>query len=169
MSSPPEDPVSPELAVVDPGLRAQLASESPQAASGATRARRSRRRGRSRLAVALVLLVALLVAGVATTVLIRRADTPASTAAPIARDFAWAPVTGATAYDVEIRRDDAIVYSTRTTAPHVRVPAQWTRGAQTFALTPGTYRWYVWPVKRSGTGARRSPAVVATTFEVTRP
>jgi len=130
------------------------------------RARRSRRRGRARLAVGLVLLVAALVAAGAATMLIRRADAPA--APPVSRTFAWAPVAGASAYDVEIRRDAAIVYSMRTTVPHVRVPAHWTRGAQTYALTPGTYQWYVWPVRRSGTGARRGAAVVATTFAVDR-
>ena len=106
----------------------------------------------------------MVVAGVAATVLIRRADRPAA-AAPVARNFAWAPVAGATGYDVEIQRDGTIVYSTRTTVPHIRVPARWTRGAESLSLTPGTYHWYVWPLKGSD---RRNPAVVATTFEISR-
>ena len=166
--STPEDQVSPELALVDSGLREQQPAAGPAGSlDAAPRARRSRRRRRSRLGVVLVLLVAILVAGVAAAVLIRHANTSTS-AAPVPRDFAWAPVAGARAYDVEIRRGESIVYSTRTTAPHVRVPARWTRGGQTFSLTPGTYQWYVWPLERSGTGVRRGPAVVATTFAVGR-
>ena len=111
-----------------------------------------------------MLLVAVLVAAAAAAVLIHRAGTSASTGAPVSRNFAWAPVTGATAYDVEIRRDGTTVYSTKTTVPHIRVPAQWTRGGQTFALTPGTYQWFVWPVR----SAHRGPAVVSTTFEINR-
>jgi len=174
VGSPPEEPVSPELALVDSGLRGRLATHEGTAteegagepsSAGASRSRRSRR---SRVGIVLLLLLAVVVAAVAAAVLIRRADTSASTPAPVARNFAWAPVKGATAYVVEIRRDGAVVYTARPTAARVTVPARWQRGARSFALTPGTYQWDVWPVRRSGTGDRRGPAVVATTFRVGR-
>lgn len=107
--------------------------------------------------------------GAATATVTTSAGGGAKAGDSAARDFAWGPVKGATAYDVQMVRDGQVVLSRRTTAPHVTVPARWERNGQTVALTAGTYQWFVWPVRRSGSGMRRGPAVVATTFRVGRP
>jgi hypothetical protein len=84
---------------------------------------------------------------------------------PAARSFAWAPASGATAYHVEIRRGNRIVYSTRTRTTHISVRLR-TVVQKAAPLRPGTYRWYVWPLL--GHERRRGAAVVATTFVVER-
>ena len=190
----PDDPISPELVLVDSSLRERLAlknlqveAEVPDVSStGAAEA--GGERGpftHRRTLTAAVLLVAAVAAGVGITLFVvgHRAtpahrSTPAvSTASPASpttsprtgsagRDFAWAPVKGASRYDVQIRRAGKIIYSTTTSAPRVRIPREWQRSGRTLVLSPGTYQWYVWPMVGSGAGSRRGAAVVATTFTV---
>ena len=86
---------------------------------------------------------------------------------PATRRFAWAPASGAVAYHVEIRRGNTIVYSTSTRATRISVRLR-TAGQKTAPLTPGTYRWYVWPLLRKAHARRRGAAIVATTIVVPR-
>jgi hypothetical protein len=86
---------------------------------------------------------------------------------PATRIFAWAPVSRAVAYDVELRRGDVVVFTARTRATRIRVRTR-NAGKKTGQLTPGTYRWYVWPLRRSGNARRRGAAIVATTIVVGR-
>jgi hypothetical protein len=65
------------------------------------------------------------------------------------RRFAWAPVPGASGYRVEFFRGDVRVYSAETEGPQLDLPPKWTFRGRTQRLAPGTYRWYVWPI-RSG-------------------
>lgn len=106
---------------------------------------------------------------------VARATTTA-TAAPQAgisgaassRLLAWAPVANASGYAVEITRNGESVFSATTSVPHVLIPSRWRHAGSNVTLSPGTYRWYVWPVVRSGTTTRRSPAaVVASNLEIT--
>ena len=193
LAYPSNDPVSPELALVDPTLRERIAmDEQAQAAPEvhppdgvpavetdvSTGHAVERRRSRRLVGGA---------AGIAATccgcrcddrahrdVSSRRISCPCPdgrhrirlprphVSGPSGRSFAWAPVERASEYDVEIRRNGEVVYTATTSVPHVRVPAQWERGGLKLTLSPGAYRWYVWPVL--GAGGRRGAAVVATTF-----
>jgi hypothetical protein len=123
----------------------------------------------------LLVLAAAVVATIVVTKIFRRDASPvrlptvathSSATAPVSgpsgRNFAWAPVKGASEYDVEIRRNGEVVYTAKTSVSHVRVPVQWERGGLKLTLSPGAYQWYVWPLL--GAGGRRGAAVVATTF-----
>jgi hypothetical protein len=63
-------------------------------------------------------------------------------------DFAWAPVQGAVRYRIRFSRGVDVVFQTVTKAPRLHVRAT--------LLSPGEYRWRVWPVMRSGREARSS-------------
>jgi hypothetical protein len=81
----------------------------------------------------------------------------------------WPPVANASAYAVVITRNGESIYSATTSVPHIRVPDRWQRDGRNMALSPGSYRWYVWPIFRVGTTTRRSPpTVVASKLEVSR-
>jgi hypothetical protein len=96
--------------------------------------------------------------------------TPARTTVatrPATRTLAWAPAPRAVAYDLELRRGDVVVFTARTRATRIRVRTR-NAGKKTGQLTPGTYRWYVWPLRRSGNTRLRGAAIVATTIVVGR-
>jgi hypothetical protein len=190
----PDDPISPELVLIDSSLRERLVledayveAEVPEVSSAG--AADIRGEGgpftRRRTLTAAVLLVAAVTVGVGITLLLtghrstsaHRSVPVVSTASPSSpttsprigsagRDFAWAPVKGASRYDVQIRRAGKIIYSATTSAPRVRIPREWQRSGRTLVLSPGAYQWYVWPVAGSGAGSRRGAAVVATTFTI---
>ena len=87
--------------------------------------------------------------------------------APWSRLLVWAPVANAAGYTVEITRNGESVYAATTSVPRLLVPSQWRHNRRTVTLSAGTYRWYVWPVFRSGTTTRRSfAAVVASKLEI---
>jgi hypothetical protein len=82
-------------------------------------------------------------------------ETPKPPAAsPEPRRFAWAPVDGAVSYRLELFRGDKQVLETRTKAPAYELETQWRHAGKTESLSPGGYRWYVWPVYSSGPGAQ---------------
>jgi hypothetical protein len=81
-------------------------------------------------------------------------STPTPAASPEPRRFAWAPVDGAVAYRLELFRGDKQVLETRTKAPAYELGGQWRHGGKTESLSPGGYRWYVWPVYPSGPAAQ---------------
>lgn len=62
------------------------------------------------------------------------------------RRLAWAPVANASAYRVELFRGAERVFVATTVDPQLNVPARWTIEGRPEHLTPGEYRWYVWPV-----------------------
>lgn len=70
------------------------------------------------------------------------------------RRFAWAPVPGALSYRVELFRGDEQVLRATTKDPTFELGPQWRHGGRVERLTPGSYRWYVWPVLRSGAAAK---------------
>jgi hypothetical protein len=78
-----------------------------------------------------------------------------SAAAPAtgeARRFAWAPVSGAVGYHVELFRGNDRVLAQDTKEPVLELAPSWRYQGRTVTLTPGEYRWYVWPVTASGRG-----------------
>jgi hypothetical protein len=79
------------------------------------------------------------------------AATPAATVP--ARRFAWAPVEGAVGYRVELFRGDAQVLRATTKQPFYELRSAWRHQGHAERLSPGAYRWYVWPVLPSGQAA----------------
>ena len=89
---------------------------------------------------------------------------PQQTAAPIpSRRFAWAPVEAAVGYRVELFRGDQQVLRATTKQPVYELAARWRHQGRAERLTPGSYRWYVWPVLPSGPAAE---AVVQARLDV---
>jgi len=82
---------------------------------------------------------------------------------PVARPFAWAPTPGASGYHVELFRGDERVFAARTKKPAIDIPARWRFSGRSEALSPGSYRWYVWPVVD---GKRRAAATVQATLAI---
>lgn len=188
-----EDPVSPELALIDPALRAhhepvvRETIEPPLAAARAEAAPKPPRRTISRRSLLVASVTAGTLAAVATSAIYAerltsghrnaqignaasRAVTQHATANAVTasgRLFGWPPVADASAYTVEIIRSGELIYSHTTRAPNVRVPDRWQRNGRSMTLSPGTYRWYVWPVFGSGAGSHRGRgAVVAATLKI---
>jgi hypothetical protein len=84
------------------------------------------------------------------------AQPPAPPAAPVpasggTRTLAWAPVTGASGYQVELFRGSRRVLSERTREPRLEVGGSWRHEGQTYSFERGSYWWYVWPVLQDGT------------------
>jgi hypothetical protein len=92
-----------------------------------------------------------------------RSPTPAA-ASP--RRFAWAPAPGATSYEVAIYKADVRVFRARTTTASIVIPERTQRTGSSPLLGPGTYQWYVWPVRH---GRRDSVALVRSTLVVPAP
>jgi hypothetical protein len=84
------------------------------------------------------------------------AATP-KTAPAKTRRFAWAPVEGATGYHVELFRGADRVLAQDTKEPVLELGSTWRYQGREMHLTPGTYRWYVWPITQAG---RASQAIV---------
>jgi hypothetical protein len=77
-------------------------------------------------------------------------DVPASSA-----ELVWDGAAGASAYDVELRRDGVTIYSSTSDAPHTVVPRAWRKDGADLALRPED-QLYVWPVVA---GRRGRPVV----------
>ena len=92
--------------------------------------------------------------------------TPRRPRSPLPRRFAWAPVAGADAYDVELFLGAQRVLSRRTTTPQLDIPPSWQYLGRRFTLVRGTYRWYVWAV---ASGKRAATAVVQSRLVVSAP
>jgi hypothetical protein len=84
------------------------------------------------------------------------------TAATPPRRFAWAPVSGVAVYEVAFYRANVPVFRARTKSPSIVVPERARRTGKRL-LGPGTYKWYVWPVRN---GRVASVALVSSTFVV---
>ena len=57
----------------------------------------------------------------------------------------WFAVAGATYYNVQLFRGDAKILSVWPSKATFVLNPKWKYEKRTFRLTPGTYRWYVWP------------------------
>jgi hypothetical protein len=69
----------------------------------------------------------------------------------------WGPAKGARYYNVQLMRKGRKILSMWPRGTHLQLPAVWTFRGKSHRLTPGAYRWYVWPGVRSQvrTPARR--------------
>ncbi len=59
--------------------------------------------------------------------------------------LAWAPVKGASYYNVQIFRGSRKVLSAWPKQPRLHLPRTWSFEGKPDRLAPGRYRWYVWP------------------------
>jgi hypothetical protein len=66
------------------------------------------------------------------------------------RTLAWAPVAGATGYELELFRGSRRVLVQRTTRPRLTLPERWRHGGRLVELEPGRYRWNVWALGSGG-------------------
>ena len=57
----------------------------------------------------------------------------------------WRRVKRATYYNVQLFRGKKKILSRWPRSTHLQLPARWTFNGRVMRLTPGTYRWYVWP------------------------
>jgi hypothetical protein len=78
--------------------------------------------------------------------------------------FAWAPVGGATSYEVEVYHHNVRAYAGSTSQSSIEIPESSSRPALPNTLSPGRYRWYVWPVRA---GKRDPVAIVSAQLLVT--
>jgi hypothetical protein len=83
---------------------------------------------------------------------------------PAVRHFAWSPVAKVVGYEVELFLGTQRVFQRTTTQPSLDIPATWTYHGHKRRLTPGSYRWYVWPVLQAG---RSGVAIVRAKLRVT--
>jgi hypothetical protein len=76
------------------------------------------------------------------------------------RTFVWPHVRGAVSYDVQFFRRGRSIFATRTSRPRLTLPTHWQYGRIRYKLVPGQYRWYVWPLVRSGRSLQRAEPII---------
>lgn len=81
-------------------------------------------------------------------------------------ELVWPVVPGADAYRVSLFRGGRLVYSTVRTPTRLRLSATWVQHGKRRRLTPGTYRWVVWPLRRRGGKTVVERAIVNATLRV---
>jgi hypothetical protein len=96
---------------------------------------------------------------------IRRAAAAHGPRAPTARPqvLAWAPVSGTRSYEVTIYSDGVPILWSRTNAPRLALHVS-SHPKSSRTLRPGTYAWYVWPIRH---GHPVAPALVSSTIVLT--
>jgi hypothetical protein len=99
------------------------------------------------------------------TLLVRPANGAKVTAPPT---LLWVPTAGATYYNVQLFRGNQKIYSAWPVADRLKLAPKWKYAGRRFQLTPGLYRWYVFP----GLGARRAtkygPVLGTSTFAIVK-
>jgi hypothetical protein len=82
--------------------------------------------------------------------------------------LAWLRNGEAAYYNVQVFRGAAKILSTWPSKPTLQLKRRWKYQGRTYTLTPGTYRWYVWP----GFGVRAAvdygELLGSRTFRITR-
>jgi hypothetical protein len=77
----------------------------------------------------------------------------------------WAPVARASYYNVQLVRGRRIL-SAWPARPSLRLPRTWTYKKRRYRLTPGVYRWYVWPGYGRISAAKYGRMLGSSTFVV---
>jgi hypothetical protein len=80
--------------------------------------------------------------------------------------LAWAPVRGATYYNVQIFRGSRKVLSAWPTKPRLRLQRRWMYAGKQQRLARGRYRWYVWPGRGPLKAAHYGALIGGNTFVV---
>ena len=80
----------------------------------------------------------------------------------------WKATPGASYYNVQIFRAGKKVLSAWPSRASLWLRRSWTFSGRRFALSPGRYRWYVWPGYGSRAAAHYGRSIVASAFKVTR-
>jgi hypothetical protein len=81
----------------------------------------------------------------------------------------WSTVPNATYYNVQLYRDGKKILTAWTRKPQLRLEQSWTFDGRKFGLSPGVYRWYVWPGFQRPADNRYGKLVGSRTFVVARP
>jgi hypothetical protein len=66
------------------------------------------------------------------------------------RTLAWAPVPGATRYELQLYRGSKRVLIERTRSTRFTLPERWRHAGRVVRLEPGRYRWNVWALSSGG-------------------
>ena len=82
--------------------------------------------------------------------------------------LAWFPASGASYYNVQLFRGRAKVLSTWPKAPRLALKRTWKYEGRTYRLTPGRYRWYIWPGLGARKAARFGPMLGGSFFVIVR-
>jgi hypothetical protein len=82
--------------------------------------------------------------------------------------LAWAAVDKATHYNVQLWRRGKI-FSAWPKGTSIRLRRAWTYGGRRYRLTPGRYRWYVWPGYGRPAAKRYGPLLGSSSFVVRAP
>ena len=73
--------------------------------------------------------------------------------------LAWASISRARFYNVQLFRNGRKIMSTWPRRSRVHLAPRWHYGKRAYALSPGRYDWYVWPAFRSGSSVRYGQAL----------
>jgi hypothetical protein len=85
--------------------------------------------------------------------------------------LAWARVSGADYYNVQLWAISGApkkVLSIWPTGNHLQLTSKWAFGGRSFGLTPGRYRWFVWPGLGEQTLARYGDLMGSHVFVIVR-
>jgi len=80
--------------------------------------------------------------------------------------LAWAPVKGASYYNVQVFRGTHKVLSAWPKRPTLRLTRTWTYAGKRQRLAPGRYRWFVWPGRGAQKAAHYGAMLGGSTFVV---
>jgi hypothetical protein len=78
----------------------------------------------------------------------------------------WAPARGARFYNVQLMRRGRKILSAWPRGAHLQLRAAWMFGGKRHRLTPGPYRWYVWPGYGRRSARRYGPLLGSSVFRV---
>jgi hypothetical protein len=73
--------------------------------------------------------------------------------------FVWVAAPGASAYEFQLFESGQRIFRARVVKPRLALSGRWRQDGRPYALVPGAYRWYVWPVS-SRTKRQSSVATV---------
>ena len=89
----------------------------------------------------------------------RRVPRARSERSQVLPPLVWVHVPDATHYRVELYRRGRRIFRARTAEPRLQMPRSWRYGGKRFRLSPGRYRWVVYPSR--GEGRYSAPVVNA--------
>jgi len=85
-----------------------------------------------------------------------RPDVPSSPVHSELKTFAWVKVAGAAGYRVAFFEPGGAILVRDTKATRLTVPGTWRYHGKRETLSPGRYRWYVWPLDAGGRPSTRA-------------